>query len=384
MSGKGTVNKKTKTLIVYPSVSKFLTFVQENDFDMNSDLTHALKEFFDSRDSRIRLTLDPMDINVLYINTQAKLISGSHEKIVKELEKNNIDTSRGFHVYTLENTNEIPVLGLLPFLSQLIRFNNSTRFDIIVCQNLMVKTNIIPHLRDLSTESAMLILDKPLPRGYDIDNISGWTSLARSRLFEGVEGFESFIKSDGKYYVQEFKDNIKNSDITLETFISYNTRKNLEKTELDVYLHDFINWLLEREIVELRLSDKNYNVLIICANDHEIKSGKIMDHINDCLQGEIEIEEDSKIHHIGSDISINQNPHISRCLIPNLRVPSSQKFDLIISNHCMCTSLNSNIDHMKSLLNPGGSIIMSNSSFKYPGFSVYNINDGKYLILTKN
>lgn len=384
MSGRS--SNKRKTLIVYPTISKFLTFIQENDFDLNSKLTSALKEFFDSRESRVRLTLDPMDINILYINTQAKLVSGSHEKIVKELEKNNIDISRGFHTYILEITNDIPVLGLLPLLPQLIRFNNSSRFDIIVCQNLMLRTNIIPHLRDLCTDSAMLIIDRPLPRGYDIDNISGWMYIERSRLFEGIEGFESFIKSNGIYYAQDFTDNIRNSDITLETFISYNSNINIEKTELDIYLHDFILWLLEREITELRLSNKHYNVLIVCTNDFDIKNGKVMEYINECMQGEIEIEEDSKLHHIGSDISVNQNPHINRCLIPNLRVNTDNKFDLIISNHCIYTTLNLNIAHLKSLLNPGGSIIISNSSnVKYSDhdFRVYKINNGKHLMLVK-
>lgn len=388
---KSVKSRTTKSIIVYPTVSKFLSFINENDFDMDSKLTDSLKEFFDSRESRIRLTLDPENINILYINTQSKLISGSHDKIIKELEKNNIDLSRKIHTYILENNSDIPVLGLLPLLPQLIRFNNSTKFDLVVCQNLMLRTNIIPHLCDLCIKSAMLILDKPLPRGYDIDRIDGWTYLERSRMFDGLEGFESFIKSDGIYYAQEFKDNIRNSDITLEKFISYNSSKNLEKTELDLYLHDFISWLLERETIELNLSSKNYNVLIICTNDYDIKSGKVMEYINDCLSDNIEIEDDSKLHHIGSDISVNKNPHINRCLIPNLRVNSNNKFDLIISNHCIYTTLNLNINHLKSLLNPGGSIIVSNSSTSsnltsenvIGDLKVYKINNGRHLMLVK-
>uniref|UniRef100_A0A6C0BC76 Uncharacterized protein n=1 Tax=viral metagenome TaxID=1070528 RepID=A0A6C0BC76_9ZZZZ len=370
--------------IRYPSVSTFLSFIDDNKYILETKLSKVLKNFLDPNINFTQeITLDSNYYNVLLINTHAKKIGESLSKVLDDMYNQFEYRPKNVRKYIIENSSEMNVIGLFPSILNSIVLIGESKFNLILCQNQVLRTDIIPNLRNLCEYNSLLLVDKPFPSDIDPDFVKGWNFIEPSIDFEGFFGFHTF-KSNKLSYTNEFKDSIRDSDITLSNFLDYNPSYDLSREYLEDYIREFIKHFVDREIVELELNPSNFNILVLCSNDKDIKNKRVVKFIKECMSSDVEIDNDAKIDYIGHDISINTN-NIHRCNIENLVLNGSKCFDIIISDKCGKINLISNIKIIKNLLGPGCSLISQNitSLFDTTGFSIEYMNDGSHVILFK-
>lgn len=343
--------------INYPSFQQFINFSDEKD----GKLTDALISFFESVDSDVCPNIIETEFNILVFNTATKLISGSVNKIIDEYENKLGRIKSEIKVFIIDWIYPIDVIGELPQVTYVLpKLLMQNKFSIVICQNEILRTDIMPHIKDYINNNGILIVDKS--HGINSDNVHGWTKI---KLLESFHTYEPIISD--RYNIEY---NINDSDITLSDFVSFTGNK---KDSLYDYLKEFIKYIIERKQVKLRLNSKINNILVLCEDDNSIRKNKYLSILQNCI-GEIDFDS-IETYHIGKNIAKQNLPYIARCNINNYYLINSTKFKIIISNICPILLITHNIDSIRNLLDKRGALIVNSCKREIEGFTKSDIDE---------
>ena len=347
-----------RIIISYPSTSQFFNFIERRDYPNNAKLSNTLKDFFESSLSNINPNVLDTDFNILVFNTNTKSITGDVKDIVEEYERKTNKINKNIKIFSIDYTYPIDIIGELPQITNMIpKVFMESKFSIIICQYELLKTSIITHLKDYLNTTGIMIMDKNKSLNYD--NIQGWN---RIKLLDSYHTFEPIVshRDDLNFSINDF-------DITLETFKSYNSSFNNNITGIDEYLSNFIKSHVQHNVVNVMLSKKYFNILVMCSDEHSIRMKESVKILQKCINEIIDLDE-IEIYHIGKNILIEDDPFIRRCYVNNYHLMGNVKFDLIISDNCPVLVVNSYIDSIYDILKNDGGLILPKTKKLIKGF----------------
>lgn len=363
-----------RIIISYPSTSKFLEFIEKKEYSNDSKISDVLNDFFESKESDVVPMINESDFNILVFNTNTKQITGDVQRILNEYQDKLDTITKSIKVYSIDYVYPIDIIGNLPQLTHMLpKLSMQNKFSLIICQNELLKTCLPTHFKDYINDHGLLIMDKN--SSLNFDNIQGWN---RVKLLESFHTFEPIISNR-----EELEYNIYDSDLKLSQLLLYSTSNNLDRLELNEYLSGFIRTYIQNNIVEVKLSRKLINVLIMCSDESSIKRNKCLAILQRCIG--INFDYDLvEFYHIGKNILHEEYPYISRCLVNNFNLLNSTKFDVIVSDSCPIVVINSNIQYISNLLKSEGGLILPKTKKQISGYSSDNCDSSEYSMFLKN
>lgn len=359
----------TKRIIIsYPSVAQFLNFIENKGYSNEKKLSEILNDFFESTYSEVCPVIEESDFNILVINTNTKTINSEVEKIVIDYENVVGDIEKQIKVFIINYIYPIDVIGELPQLTHMLPdVIMKRKFNIIVCQNELFESNIVPNLNKYIRKNGILVMDKK--KGLNPSEIAGWDYLKL------LESYYSFTKRDT--YSSTLNYNINKTDIDIDTFLSFTSSLNINNTGLDEYLYSFIKCHLERKMINVELDKNKDNILVMCSNDLSIKRNKYVAILQRCMGSDFDTS-NLNIYHLGKNIGYENYPFINRGIIDNFNVTGGYKFDIIISDSCPMMIITSNSNHISKLLKRGCVLIVPKTSKEFDGFQSVSIPTNEY------
>lgn len=359
-----------KVIVNYPSTQRFIDFLEEQSYRTEYLLYDALISFFNCSSSSVDLTLDQKDMNILVINTESKQISSQVNKLLEAMREKNIRVNN-VRVFITECPQNIKLIGTLPHITKLIRMN--IPFDVIFCQSLMVDREDIYHLRELISDTGLLITDYPIKGRYSFN-------FEKSNLYYAweecniVDGFNCYMPKDCDRRSVVY--NIREFDLTIDQFIEGAYTGNEGRIPLEDYLITLTNNLIMRSIVDIVLNRNIFNLLVMCSTDDTIRGQYYKRIARNVIDEHIDIS-DADVYHIGVNIGIEDKPLIHRGTLEKMNVRG--QFDLIISENCPITAM------MGSMLKVNGVLIcpVYSSALRMDGFEILDTKSDKFKMFYK-
>lgn len=364
-----------KIMLKYPTIGKLNEFLLNSSYQSNPEETNLyeiLRDFFESKDTKIHPKVDRDNFNILCINTHTKNISGCMNKFFHESKRLRDLKDRDVRIFICDYIYKIDVIGHLPQTPMLYdipvdyRDENNGKFDVIICQEEVLNnsTQLISLLKTnglIFTDSTKYV-DLPIPCFcYQVDELDSF------KVY--VPDFNRFYEvttrsNAGDYYINEF-------DITVDYLLDYmekmaNKQGYNEETPLDVYLKDFISTFTSNIKNELELDNESFNILITCTCSDSIKSRKYKQIIRECIGDDVDFK-DVEVYHLGRDIINTSKRNIFRGTFKNFKTTKG-KFQMIVSE--LCPGMSLDIDKIKKYLNTGGILIVPGRNIVYDGFDM--------------
>lgn len=348
--------------ISYPKVEDFVEYLTEQSFETKHLLYDALRSYFRSRSSKIRVRLDERNFNVLVINSHQRKISSLVSRLIEDLkkEKNNV---KNVKAYIIEPSENIPLLGKLPPLLDLIQVDKP--FNVILAQNVILEKDWKCLVSNVSDKNTLLVLDKEITRrsgkhGQPVFN-EDWTEC---RFLESFHCYTMRFQFNHKC-----KSKFNEIDISLGDFLDLGSTYNLSLITIEDYLIKVIGRLIDRSKRTLRTSSGMCNILVMCATDKSIEKKYFIDIIRNSIGNDVDINYRTAIYHVGCEIGIESHPFVLRAKLEHINL-EGPGFDIVISEFCPNTVVSSALEQINSFLLPGGALIIPEYkySLEFPGY----------------
>lgn len=378
-------HSERKIMLKYPSISKLSDFLLSSKYKFESNeetyLYEVLRDFFESKETKIHPKVDRDNYNILVINTHTKNVSGLMDKFFAQCNRINKDV----RIFICDYVYQIDIIGNLPQTPMLYdipvdyRNENNGKFDAIICQEEVLNN---------STQLISLLKTN----GHIYTDCTKYVDRVAPSFCQQVDELDSFKvftpdfqryhevttrSNAGDYYINEF-------DITVEYLLEYmeicaGKEKYNTETPLDIYLKDFISWLNNNVKNELLLDNEAFNILIVGTSSDSIRSRKFKTIIRECIGDDVDFD-GVEVYHLGKDIINTSRHNIFRGNFKNFTVEGG-KFQMIVSENCPGMSLD--LEKVKRCLNHGGIFIVPGRNINYEGFDVIETY-GKYSALIKH
>lgn len=302
--------------IKYPSFKKISEHVDENMYA--DEFISATKDLIFET-----IVLDENYYNVALYSIKRDL-NEEVENVIKELANN-----KQIRYYEIETITQIPTTSYNFLILNNVEIQG--KFDLLFL-HILLYSNEVNVYNKLKTTT---IIDKKSMNSH----------------------FKNLIQLRDNLYIMEYEEKTIRNDhsIPLSSDIIMSDLVFDKKISFAKSFMNAINTYINKRLVYMDIENKDkVNILVMCASNRSIKLKKYKEIIKDVLGDDTSFE-NCDTYFIGLDISVEEDPYVRRGLLQN--IVTQDKFDIIVSEHCMYSIFFPNLNFIKSLLKNDGIII---------------------------
>lgn len=332
-------------LIQWPSFKEYYTIFGSPEQELSEFIELVQNEKTLIKDP---IVLDPKYYNVLLnittvISEFKKIITDKAHKLGKKVRIYKYETSKKLGVYYEQN---LPIIENVNFVGN---------FDLVV---------VTRHLND------------GIENGKRFKCDVGVITFNNSIINLEIINYENLPVVTSSKVEEKIKTNFK-----LGQFLDYVDFDESVFEALDLAIREY----LEKSEVNFILDASKVNILVLCADDHSIKTRRAEKLINNVL-GEVRYE-NTDFYYVGYNILNEELPFIRRGSAKNVTLFDDLiKFDIILVEHCDHRIFNTNAWHYYSILKDDGIIVSPEYSGKIDSvYKFFNLSISKrmYIALSK-